>query len=210
MTKHALFFSQRCQNCTPVMRLLANMEGAMSKIKFYEVERYRSMIPKTVRQIPTLLLNANIKTALVGPEAIIDYFNSSGNQSSQAGQHNMMRGNDGSAGRGGRGGGVGGGNNELLPSAVDMEGNGLSFSFLEDDDKTLGSVNYSYLEGNPSVQQNQQNRGGGGRDNQSRGNMNGRFTQSSGRIDKAAALDSEYEKMMANRDIGIPSAIKRL
>ena len=200
MAKHILFFSRRCQHCESVMRTITNQENAMSKFVFIEIEKVqRSLIPSWVRSIPTMLVHSNPDQVLAGAAAIISFFskgNSQGqgnpNQRHPQQQQHQRQQPDSCPSDG------------LLPSAGDLQGYSANYSFLDNAEKTLDSGNFSYLDGHNSGAQMSAPMGGGGG-----GGAGGRFTQGTGRIDKAALLDSQYEKMMANRDVGIPGPIKR-
>jgi hypothetical protein len=209
MAKHILFFSRRCQHCDAVMKTITNQGDVMNKFVFIEIEKVqRSMIPSCVRSIPSMLVHSDPNQVLSGAGSIITYFkksNSQGNGPPQQHQYPSHQQHQTPQAQG----------NELLPSAVDVQGYSSQYSFLDDSERTLNSGNFSYIGGgdvrNPSNQQHSQPRqnamgGGGGGGGSGPG---GRFSQSSGRIDKAAMLDSQYEKMMAARDIGIPGPIKR-
>lgn len=208
MAKHILFFSRRCQHCESVMRTITNQENAMSKFVFIEIEKVqRSLIPSCVRSIPTMLVHSNPEQVLAGAAAIISFFNKGNSQGQrnqqhqQYPQHTQQQQQDSCPSDG------------LLPSAGDLQGYSANYSFLDNAEKTLDSGNFSYLDGhNNGVQMSAPMGGGGGGGGMGRGSgggAGGRFTQETGRIDKAALLDSQYEKMMANRDVGIPGPIKR-
>lgn len=182
----------------------------MNKFVFIEIEKVqRSLIPSCVRSIPTMLVHSNPEQVLAGAGSIINFFNKE-NSNGQGNSHQQQRHpqqhtqqQDSCPSDG------------LLPSAGDLQGYSANYSFLDNADKTLDSGNFSYLDGHSSGfnQGGMSMGGGGGAGGGGRtaavAGGGGRFTQGSGRIDKAALLDSQYEKMMANRDVGIPGPIKR-
>jgi hypothetical protein len=217
MTRHILFFSRQCQYCGQVMMVLANNSELNELFIKIEIEKCNpSHIPREVLRhntLPTMMVDRSPQKLIVGNKNCMKYLSILSNQGNQPTQHpqrrQMMQQHS----------------NQRHPqqqqqqqqqkqqqqqqqkqeiqSAYDtLSGISTKYSFIKkgDEEKSLMSNRYTYLEGNDKSIYSQ--------NRVSQNNIDRPVLQSS-KTHKTEMLDKRYEQYMQDRDRGMPQPPKR-